>query len=92
MYIFQVQAGSLNRPPRNKWSPAIDGRMEYKAQAVSEVKIAPRLIIHGGAGNIARPTLGDGKYAAYREALLTIVRTVLATSTHNMCSTWLTVT
>jgi L-asparaginase len=59
--------------------------MEYKAPAVSKAKIAPRLIIHGGAGNIARPSLGDDKYAAYREALVAIVRTILATSNSWKC-------
>lgn len=45
--------------------------MEYKAQAV---KIKPRLIIHGGAGNIRADKMSPEKYALYREALLTIVR------------------
>ncbi|KAI1847495.1 hypothetical protein JX266_006347 [Neoarthrinium moseri] len=44
--------------------------MDYKPQ-VSTVK--PRLIIHGGAGNIRPETMSPEKYAQYREALLTIV-------------------
>lgn len=56
--------------------------MEYKAQVVSEVKIAPRLIIHGGAGNISRPTSGDDKYADYRDALLAIVCTHIVKSSY----------
>jgi L-asparaginase len=35
--------------------------------------IQPRLIIHGGAGNIRRESYPSEKYAAYRSALLTIV-------------------
>lgn len=46
--------------------------MEYKRQDPS-ARTSPRLIIHGGAGNIQPATLPPGKYAAYREALLTIV-------------------
>ncbi|KAI4859481.1 N-terminal nucleophile aminohydrolase [Hypoxylon rubiginosum] len=46
--------------------------MEYKRQlAVPQVK--PRLIIHGGAGNITPEKLGPEKYKQYRHALLTIV-------------------
>lgn len=46
--------------------------MEYKKQD-SSAKTSPRLIIHGGAGNIQPATLPPEKYTAYREALLTIV-------------------
>lgn len=35
--------------------------------------IQPRLIIHGGAGNIQRSNFPAEKYAAYRDALLSIV-------------------
>lgn len=45
--------------------------MKYKRQT-REPKTAPRLIIHGGAGNTTPATLPPEKYAAYREALLTI--------------------
>jgi L-asparaginase len=45
--------------------------MEYKLQPVTT---KPRLIIHGGAGNIQPSKLTPEKYAQYREALLTIVR------------------
>ncbi|KAL6863672.1 N-terminal nucleophile aminohydrolase [Trichoderma novae-zelandiae] len=50
--------------------------MEYrKQQPVLEagVRIQPRLIIHGGAGNILRSNFPAEKYAAYRSALLSIV-------------------
>ncbi|KAL7806708.1 N-terminal nucleophile aminohydrolase [Trichoderma aethiopicum] len=49
--------------------------MEYRTPPVSEAKlrIQPRLIIHGGAGNIQRSNFPPEKYAAYRDALLSIV-------------------
>ncbi|KAJ4855797.1 asparaginase domain-containing protein [Trichoderma breve] len=50
--------------------------MEYKQQhsvSDSQVKIQPRLIIHGGAGNILRSNFPADKYAAYRSSLLSIV-------------------
>lgn len=50
--------------------------MEYKPQT-QQPTTSPRLIIHGGAGNITPATLPPEKYVAYREALLTIAsRTV----------------
>lgn len=49
--------------------------MEYKSQPL---KITPRLIIHGGAGNIQPDKLPSEKYAQYREALLTIVSSLLS--------------
>lgn len=39
-------------------------------------RIAPRIIIHGGAGNIERDYMPPDKYRAYRAALLSIVRTL----------------
>ncbi|RYO76766.1 hypothetical protein DL763_010153 [Monosporascus cannonballus] len=49
-------------------------KMEYKIPVPSGPKFAPRLIIHGGAGNIPpRDKMPAKTYAAYREALLTIV-------------------
>lgn len=52
--------------------------MEYKKampEEVKEVEFQPRLIIHGGAGNIAtRDKMPPETYAAYRKSLLTIVR------------------
>lgn len=45
--------------------------MEYKPQG-TKPKIKPRLIIHGGAGNITPVNLPPPKYKAYREALLSI--------------------
>lgn len=50
--------------------------MEYRQQrsiSDSQVKIQPRLIIHGGAGNILRSNFPADKYAAYRSSLLSIV-------------------
>ncbi|KAM0245854.1 hypothetical protein ACHAQJ_010438 [Trichoderma viride] len=38
-----------------------------------QATIQPRLIIHGGAGNILRNSFPSEKYAAYRTSLLTIV-------------------
>lgn len=51
-------------------------KMEYKPQPASSptLKIQPRLIIHGGAGNITPATLTPERYAEFRTALLTIVR------------------
>lgn len=46
--------------------------MEYKVQGQQAIK--PRLIIHGGAGNIQPDKFTPERYAAYRKALLTIVR------------------
>lgn len=52
--------------------------MEYEPQPSSSSKpqVKPRLIIHGGAGNIQPGSLPPEKYKTYREALLTIVRTL----------------
>ncbi|KAI1656444.1 N-terminal nucleophile aminohydrolase [Daldinia decipiens] len=48
--------------------------MEYKRQPErNATQVKPRLIIHGGAGNITPENLGPGKYKQYRQALLTIV-------------------
>lgn len=50
--------------------------MEYKrpTPGAQEVKFKPRLIIHGGAGNIpGRDKMSPETYAEYRESLLRIV-------------------
>lgn len=47
--------------------------MEYREQHDRHIKVKPRLIIHGGAGNIRREDITAEKYRAYRDALLTIV-------------------
>ncbi|KAH6618230.1 nucleophile aminohydrolase [Chaetomium sp. MPI-SDFR-AT-0129] len=48
--------------------------MEYKRlQPASPAKIQPRLIIHGGAGNITPANLTPDRYAEFRAALLTII-------------------
>ncbi|KAK1782326.1 nucleophile aminohydrolase [Copromyces sp. CBS 386.78] len=74
--------------------------MEYKPQPqpswasspshVERVRVQPRLIIHGGAGNITPASLGPELYAAYRSSLLTIVskaHTYLTTPQSNSAST-----
>lgn len=48
--------------------------MEYKPQQPSQPKVTPRIIIHGGAGNLRPSTIPPEKRRAYREALFTIVR------------------
>lgn len=50
--------------------------MNYEKQAPSHcsIKVQPRIVIHGGAGNIVRKNFPEEKYKAYRSALLTIVR------------------
>lgn len=47
--------------------------MEYKKQEKQSLKIQPRLIIHGGAGNIRREDFPPEKYQAYRDSLISIV-------------------
>lgn len=47
--------------------------MEYKHQQPPQPKVPPRLIIHGGAGNITPASLPLEERRAYREALFTIV-------------------
>lgn len=46
--------------------------MDYKTQK-ARPKAVPRLIIHGGAGNIQPDSMSPEKYRQYRQALLTIV-------------------
>lgn len=48
--------------------------MEYRTQDTQHHRVQPRLIIHGGAGNIQRHNYPPEKYQAYRDALITIVR------------------
>lgn len=64
--------------------------MEYKPQpSTTHVHVQPRLIIHGGAGNITPASLGPELYAAYRSSLLTIVskaHTYLTTPQSNSAS------
>ena len=45
--------------------------MEYEEQK-QQPKATPRLIIHGGAGNVTPTAVPPERYAAFREALLTI--------------------
>jgi L-asparaginase len=54
-------------------------KMEYKRPTPT---ITPRLIIHGGAGNILPSTLPPSQYKAYHDSLLTILCTTHAFLTH----------
>ncbi|KAF4972105.1 hypothetical protein FSARC_1245 [Fusarium sarcochroum] len=47
--------------------------MEYRVQDQGTPKVKPRLIIHGGAGNIQRRTYPREQFQAYRKALVDIV-------------------
>ncbi|KAG7285968.1 hypothetical protein NEMBOFW57_008264 [Staphylotrichum longicolle] len=47
--------------------------MEYKRPPPPPANLRPRLILHGGAGNITPSTLTPDRYAEFRTALLTIV-------------------
>lgn len=46
--------------------------MEYKPQTASPPNFKPRIIIHGGAGNITQASLPPPLYQQYRDSLLTI--------------------
>lgn len=48
--------------------------MEYKQQPASSAKFQPRLVIHGGAGNIVRRGFPEERYQAFRTSLIRIVR------------------
>lgn len=47
--------------------------MEYAEKKQHQGHFKPRLIIHGGAGNILRDKVSPEKYQAYKNALLNIV-------------------
>ncbi|KAK0707844.1 nucleophile aminohydrolase [Lasiosphaeris hirsuta] len=47
--------------------------MEYKRQETQPPSVKPRIIIHGGAGNITSASIPPELYRQYREALLTIL-------------------
>jgi len=50
--------------------------MDYKSQTKTKgASITPRLIIHGGAGNILPSNLSPEKYKAFHDSLLTILST-----------------
>ncbi|KAK0744367.1 nucleophile aminohydrolase [Apiosordaria backusii] len=53
-------------------------KIEYKPQSPTPNRFRPRVIIHGGAGNISPSTLPPHRYKQYRESLLTII-----TKTHH---------
>ncbi|EFQ32271.1 asparaginase [Colletotrichum graminicola M1.001] len=63
--------------------------MQYKRQppAAAAVKVKPRLIIHGGAGNIKPSNLAPPEYDAYRHALLMIIGKTSAYQTTPLAST-----
>ncbi|GKT60053.1 L-asparaginase precursor [Colletotrichum tofieldiae] len=61
--------------------------MEYKRQSPAAFKVKPRLIIHGGAGNIKPSNLAPPEYEAYRRALLTIISKTNAYQTTPLSST-----
>jgi len=46
--------------------------MEYKKESI-KLKLKPRIIIHGGAGNLTRSNLSRESQQAYRASLLHIV-------------------
>ena len=57
--------------------PAIgDLIMEIQETSPSLPKFKPKLIIHGGAGNILRQNFPPDKYEAYRTALISIVKPI----------------
>lgn len=63
--------------------------MQYMLQGVESLKIQPRVIIHGGAGNIRREDYPPEKYQAYREALIDIVScSMSASTTENANTEW----
>lgn len=47
--------------------------MEYRVQEQTTPRLKPRLIIHGGAGNIQHDTYPPEQFRAYRKALIDIV-------------------
>lgn len=47
--------------------------MEYKRPVQTSPKVKPRLIIHGGAGNIKPSNLTPERYNAVRQSLLEMV-------------------
>lgn len=47
--------------------------MEYKRPQSTAAKVRPRLIIHGGAGNIKPTNLTPERYQAVRKSLLGMV-------------------
>ncbi len=49
---------------------------EMKSNVDSSPRIEPRLILHGGAGNISRATLTPERRRAFRAALSEIVCTI----------------
>ena len=57
--------------------------MEYKQQTTTDARFTPRIIIHGGAGNITPANLRPDKYKEHRDALLDIVSPLVATTTQS---------
>lgn len=48
-------------------------QFEQQSPRSSTVKVKPRLVLHGGAGNIIRRDFPPETYEAYRSALISIV-------------------
>lgn len=57
--------------------------MEYKARRPSQPKVSPKIILHGGAGNVTPSALPPEKRKAYREALFSIVSFKLTPLPHS---------
>ncbi|KAF7560296.1 hypothetical protein G7046_g3841 [Stylonectria norvegica] len=68
----RIAAGLTEGPP-HKLRVGMSERMNYSSQRSELPKVKPRLIIHGGAGNIQRDNYPPDKYDIYRSALLSIV-------------------
>lgn len=56
--------------------------MEYKQQSQPAPTTKPRLIIHGGAGNIKPTNLTPERYQAVRKSLLGMVRNLAIVTPH----------
>jgi L-asparaginase len=54
-------------------SPELRNSSDLRNPEVSNPPIIPRIIIHGGAGNISRESLPKASYEAYRASLLSVL-------------------
>lgn len=70
----QAMASSIGSSPNSL--PQIDITMNEKQSSVAKQDIVPRIIIHGGAGNLTKRSLPREKYDAYQASL----RRILASS------------
>lgn len=79
IHFLQVESFRAQKDTEKEFDAAntMDGMLD-KSDHRQRIHIQPRLIIHGGAGNISRSTLTPERRAAYRGALKEIVsRSVL---------------